>query len=211
MKGNVIMRVNKHKGWRLILFSLAIVCFLSFALYAALIDNGTTSFNEQWQGNPLEGYINWWVYDDHSDFDNASFDVPETGEYIYVYQINTNLQSAHEVAFFSILGLDENNVSGQAIGEDASGIQSVNDGYLDPTDGAAWNWTENAYGYVGQDERSWYLILTSEYAPVVRDFKIEGPAADDPLKAPGDGEVPEPLTVALLSLGGAALIRRRKR
>ncbi|MBA7671762.1 hypothetical protein ES703_79925 [subsurface metagenome] len=50
-------------------------------------------------------------------------------------------------------------------------------------------------------------MFSSDFAPVVGDFRIEGPEGEFPVPP----EIPEPATVALLGIGGALMFTKRRK
>ncbi|MFA5423849.1 MAG: PEP-CTERM sorting domain-containing protein [Phycisphaerae bacterium] len=206
------MRSNKKK---LIIFLLVILLIMS-AASADIIKSGQTNYFQAWNGGYLQGTIDWRVYQGSDSYtEDTGFDAPvPESDFVYVYKIYNFDESDSVISYFNILGLDETNVSGMGY-EDfgAAGAQPL-DCYFDDTEGtegAAWIWsTEN--GYIIKDGYSWMLVLSSDNGPMVRDYILKGPDDGDPLEGPnGDGQVPEPLTVALLGAGGAFLLRRKRR
>ncbi len=196
------MKVKKVKGFLVFLILLILVIQSSSA---AMIKDGTTYFNEEWQGKTYTGEINWAVYDDPTGF---SYELPGDGAYVYIYEVTNYDTSDGQIAHFGILGLDENNVSGIGSTDDGySGAQN-HDEYLDDTDGAVWKWSDDeTFRYVELDDHSWWLILTSDYGPVVRDYEIRGINESVPLEGP---DVPEPTMMAIFGLGSYFVIRRNR-
>ena len=199
---------------RRILPWLILAVLLASAVNAALdnaLKTGTTNYFEAWNGGFLQGTIDWAVYDStETYFDTLGFEAPGSGsvdDYVYVYLINNNNMSDSVIAYFSILGLDETNVSGQTYEDYPSGGAEPSTQYLDETEGAVWKWSSDN-GYILQDGSSWMLVLRSEYGPEVKEYVFKGPDEGDPLEGP---EVPEPTTVALLGVGGAYLLRRKRK
>jgi hypothetical protein len=198
------MRVCK----KIILFTV----LLSFAANATPIQFGTTNFSEPWQGGNLQGTIDWAVYETADYTSDMGFDAPDpASDFVYIYQVNNALDSDYGVSYFSILGVDETNTSGQTYEDYAGGVEP-GEQYLDETEGAVWKWLPSANGYIIQDDHSWLLVLSSNYGPVVRDYVIKGPDEGDPLQGPDQNpEIPEPATIAMLGFGGAYLLRRKRR
>ena len=201
------MKVKKVKGF---LIFLILLIFIVQSASAALVKSGTTYFDENWQGNTLSGEIDWFVYDDPSEF---SFELPGSGDFVYVYQVTNYVTSEGVIAHFGILGLDENNVSGIGSTDDTAGGAESSDEYLDDTDGAVWKWSDDqaSFRYILQDDHSWWLVLTSDYGPVVRDYEIRGIDVSAPLEGPGENGVPEPSMMAIFGLGSYFVYARRNR
>ena len=66
--------------------------------------------------------------------------------------------------------------------------------------------------FISVDERSTYLIFASDKAPTKGSFEVlESPPPDFPVP-PGDDEIPEPGTIALISVGtGLSWLRRTRK
>ena len=78
------------------------------------------------------------------------------------------------------------------------GVEPTSYSYDAGSSGIVWDFEE--FGYIEKDEHSWFLMLKSDFAPIIGDFEIKGPAEPNP----------EPATMALFGLGSLMLFRKRK-
>jgi len=173
---------------------------------------------------------NEWVYGDDgiegTQYDTG-FENPGNGQYVYVYQIFNDYEGYSEVPIesFSIFGLDgaEISVDADSVGtqEDPMGGQDASDTSLSDTT-VTWNFSYAGTDYtIGTDEHSFFLIFSSDYSWVKGDYSLAAYDPDIPVAPAGDGidttgssmppNIPEPLTVALLGLGGLVALAKRKR
>ncbi len=197
---------------------LALLLFLGMAVNdSSAILPYSTFGHDDWQGNTYysEDGLNLLIYFNVYDIDDGEFDwqgpveLPDDG-YIYAYQISNHpFLSTEDLAFFSVLDID-----GDPIAQDlmiATYAQDDGTGGIGPDPNVsdvqgAWEWSwEN--GYVTPGDHSWYLVFTSPYEPTKGTFEVQN-SEDQDVPVP---EIPEPMTVALLGLGSAPLLLRRKR
>ena len=175
---------------------------------------GGAWYNEQFiDGSNLRGRIDYAVYDkaimsEGSDEKALADALNLAGRYIYAYQVINDYEGDKSVAYFEIFGngqapLDLYEVS---IGsyDDGSGGKAHTDDYLDGLR-VVWDFAGELL-YSG--DHSWFLVLSSDSAPVRGDYQVK-PAESIPPGVPG--EIPEPATVALLGLSVTLLRFGRKR
>jgi len=181
----------------------------------------------------MQGRINFAVYDTTAgnewEMAGPDFSNPGNGKYVYAYQIYNDYDEYSEVPIqaFSVLGLDGDAISVDtgSIGthEDARGGQDAS-GTSSTDTSVTWNFNGPSDYIIGTDEHSFYLIFSSNSDWVAGDYSLD---AYDPLfvvpGGEGDGivtgdegvvegvSVPEPVTVALLGLGGLVAVIKRKR
>jgi len=139
--------------------------------------------------------------------------------FVYGYQIFCEDTSTAELTYFALTGINPNAIDSveQDIHEqddidsgawESLGVQPKGDGgyYNDSKTKAIWEFDGGA---MIQGEQSWFLFLYSGYDWIKGDIEVQ-PLADDDIPIPGDNDIPEPATLALL-IGGAVLsLRRRK-
>ena len=217
--------MEMKKVFGVLVLLLALTLFVQNAS-AAILPFSTYGSENGWQGSRfydiglggdsvLSGRIDFTVYD-RTDlvFSGeqalaAEWDKP--GRYIYAYQIfNDDGPSNEEVLSFAVF----NEISGVALDVDEENIDSVEDtpgsgeeptvAYLDEGDlRVIW---EFAGGVLVAGEHSWFLMFSTDSAPVVGDYEISPEEGNFP--AP---EIPEPSVIALLGFGSAMLFARRRR
>lgn len=163
-------------------------------------------------GQVLDGWIEFAVYDTFS----TDFEAPGDKRYMYAYQIfNIGSNATAAVTYFTLTG-----ISPEAIDSVEDDIEVRSSGGVDPTD-YYFNLSKTDAVFVFDDgmlivgEKSAYLLLGSDYAPVVGGYEF-APSSDNDVPVPGDDEnnggeqIPEPATLGLL-LGGLVLSLRKHR
>jgi hypothetical protein len=211
------MRIYCNKALKAFCLLIVILLLVQTTLAIVLESDhydGYVKYEKDWGDGTLSGYIEFAVYDERADFEsNTGLTAPGEGDYVYAYRIWNNQPFSDEaVAYFSILGLDEGSVSGFGSLDDPDTKVDVSpeNAYFENGDGI-WEWGVNG-GFVQLDDLSWLLVYSSDYDWVAGEYDIRGTEESDfPQSGDDDENVPEPSIVALLSLGGAALIRRRKK
>jgi len=158
----------------------------------------------------LRGRIDFDVYDTlgGNEFVEAGFAAPGDGQYIYAYQIFNDYPASEEtVAFFSVFELAHNpmDVYQDSIGSQddtpESGVASSSSYFTGSNLKAVWLFDG---GVLTSGEHSWFLVFSSDSAPVPGDYEISAESGEFPA-------VPEPTVITLLGLGSAILFARRKR
>jgi len=214
------MRVMKK-----IYFLSILIAAIFFAQNASAVSLPSSSYlNGAWEGYSTYNepgflaYVQYAVYDSQGGNEISSIDgytKPGQGRFIYVYEIFQNNDSAggyNDIASFGI-----QDIGGKAISESLmGGSTALNDGGaggIAPTPIASekqgiWIWQKSGAGYISTGEHSWFLMFSSNSAPVAGKYQIKAPENVTPTPGP---EAPEPVTAALLGLGSIVLfIRRRK-
>jgi hypothetical protein len=172
-----------------------------------------TSGQSAYAGPTINGTVAYAVYTEATFESNfPGFDVP-AGQWAYVYQIlNGNGDPVSQNAVVginaSVLGIGDVTIDGGA-GETAP--QSFT---LTPSVSAVWD-----FSGIGNNiptlSSSNGLVLTSTNKPgpaTTLDILVDGGAsAFTTVIAPGDIEIPEPASLLLLGMGGAALLTTRRR
>jgi hypothetical protein len=167
----------------------------------------------------VTGHVDFAVYDTSGssgdEWAGAGFTAPGDGQYIYAYQIFNDVGSAAAIEFFSIMGVDNHVLDGiftmntqnpwenyPLITEGVAPTNSFPNTNLEETR-ATW---EFAGGILIADEYSWFLVFSSTHNWTVGRYDI------NPLNNDATGPVPnpEPCTLALLGLGSAIFLAKRK-
>lgn len=163
-------------------------------------------------GENISAYIEYAVYERSGTDDVSAFVGVGTGEYIYAYQIFTNPADGYDaIQSFIIPGTTLIETSA------LDGLGSVDDGTVDSVDGTPVDsgttvgWTFEAGELVG-GKQSWFLVFSTDAAPIAGDYELTTEPTD-PFPNPGEGDdaVPEPATIALIALGIAPAIMKRRR
>ena len=214
-------------------FSLLVIATLLVQnASATLLPFSTFGDQQGWQGSRpyeiplvgdrvLSGDVAFTVYDTTNLVRTgeislaAAWDKP--GRYIYAYQIWNGGGVLNEaVLSFAVFNEDKvtsMNVDLENIGsiEDTPG-SGVEPTGVDLTVGnleVIWEFRGEGIGeaILLAGDHSWFLMFSSDFAPVVGDFRIEGPEGEFPVPP----EIPEPATIALLGFGGALMFVARRR
>jgi hypothetical protein len=217
----------------LLLTALMLVSQASATLYkdallpASTLYDGYTYYGEEVNGSYMQGRIDFAVYDTTAGNEWATitgYDNPGSGKYVYAYQIFNDYEGYSEVPIqaFSVFGLDSANISviAGSVGteEDPLGGQDASDTALSDTT-VTWNFAylnlDSDYT-IGINEHSFVLIFSSDNNWTKGDYSLTAYNSDFPVTPAGDasatsGVVPEPITVALLGLGGLVAVVKRKR
>lgn len=211
------MRVIRKFGF----FSLLIVATLLVQNASATILPISSYEDGHWQGSRfydievvngsfLRGRIDFAVYDTlgGNEFVEAGFTAPGDGRYIYTYQIFNDYSASDEaVAYFAVFEVDRNpmDVYEDSIGSQRddpdSGIELTSAYFTESNLEAVWLF---AGQILMRDEHSWFLVFSSDSAPVLGDFEISAEGGDFPA-------VPEPGMLTLLGIGGAMIFTKRRR
>jgi hypothetical protein len=175
---------------------------------------GSRFYDEVVGESYLRGRIDFAVYDTVAypgEFISVDIENEFEGQYIYAYQIfNDYLASEEAVAYFAVFNVEETPMD---VHEDS--IDSVED---TPDSGVAATWKrfddsnvkavwEFGPGILVAGEHSWFLVFSSDRAPVPGDYKISAERGEVPIPP----EIPEPSMIALFGIGSATLFVRRRR
>lgn len=170
--------------------------------------NGYSYFNE----NGVSGRLEFAVYD------TTIQELGELGgmsgyngeQYVYAYQIFS--MSAEAITAFTLTGYSADafteadmDTSDTLGGGESYGHDTQNYGLFD--DEAVWFFEG---GVLVAYETSYFLMIFSDYAPVVGGYEVN-PSGSDPYVPGGEGvdSVPEPMTLILLASGALLTLRRK--
>ena len=186
---------------------------------AMALPYSTYGDNHGWQGyktynnDGIKMTVSFNVYDTEAnptEFTwNGAADKPDTDRFIYAYQIFNNTDSL-DIGLFNLLDKSNNPLSQYVM--HSSCAQSDGSALsVAPSPGvcseqAMWEWTASG-GLLSAGKNSWYLIFSSDNAPVKGSFRVEAASETDP-PVP---EVPEPGTLALFGIASALYAAKRGR
>ena len=133
----------------------------------------------------------------------------QNGRYIYAYQI-TNHSDSQDIGLFSLLDKSGNPLAQQLMHStstqwDGSALSVAPDPKVSGEQGI-WQWSADG-GFLTAGKNSWYLIFSSDNAPVKGSFKVETSSETEPPTP----DVPEPCTLALFGAASALLASKRSR
>ncbi len=226
------MKSKKVIWLSLLITALMLASQASATLYedallpASTLYDGYTYYGEEVDGSYMQGRIDFAVYDTTVGNEWAimtGYDNPGNGRYVYAYQIFNDYEGASELPIqaFSVFGLNDAEISviAGSVGteEDPLGGQDAYDTALSDTT-VTWNFSYLSLGNdytIGTDEHSFFLIFSSDYGWTKGDYSLEAYNSEFPVTpggaTTGGNAVPEPITVALLGLGGLVAVVKRKR
>ncbi|MCJ7729039.1 MAG: PEP-CTERM sorting domain-containing protein [Sedimentisphaerales bacterium] len=132
-----------------------------------------------------------------------------SGRYIYAYQIwNHPSDSTEEVLAFQLLTAEKKVIPESAYKGDTGCHDDETAGVASTpkvsTKQGAWTF---APGDLKPNVHSWFLVFSSVFAPVKGEFKVVVPSGDTPVPP----EVPEPGTIALLSVASGWFVAKRRK
>lgn len=197
--------------------------FIAAALFAqdasaALIYLPDSSYMDgAWQGTSYreeDGYnirVDFAAYDTQmqglSAEEVALFDKLDLpGQYIYAYEVFCAQGDYEELANFSVYSVSGNpmDVIADSIGssEDpgVGGVKSVNEYFADSNKKGVWEFES---GSLIASKHTWFLVFSSDSAPVKGDYEVKQKEGDFP--TPGE-EIPEP---GMLTMLGASVVLMR--
>jgi hypothetical protein len=204
------MKVMKNINFLCVLIVMGVLVQNAMAL-----PYSTYGVNNGWQGykNYNKGGINMTlifnVYDTVANPTEFSWKgatpKPSDDRYIYAYQI-INKSGSEDISLFNLMETSNNPVSQQFMHSTSTqwdgSLLSVAPDPKVSTEQGIWEWSAEG-GYLTAGKNSWYLIFSSDNAPVKGTFKVEA-ASDVPV-------VPEPCTLALFGAASALFAAKRSR
>ncbi len=219
------MRAIKKSSFLSLLFFAALfvqdasaAVMLPESSYAPDQWQGSVFYNQAWGDKFLQGRIDFAVYDTDNLYlsgETAFTDqLSLPGRYIYAYQVFNNLDESDEsVIYFAVfkpnggapLDVDESSIGSQDDGN--SGVQPSGEYFSDDKRKVFWEFKGIEGGLIYKGDHSWFLVFSSNSAPVVGNYEVKGPEADVPIPE----EIPEPAMIALISLGGTLVMCRGRR
>jgi hypothetical protein len=211
---------------KLVVLSLAVAAMMIPAAQAALeLTELPDGYVADWAGKSsyyvnlgggqiLHGHIEFAVYDTQAS--SVGFAAPGGRQYLYAYQIfNTGTYATAALNHFGLTGINPEAI---ASGNDIGTAQNPSDG-IDATQ-SYFNLTKTKAvfefdgGVLIAGENSFFLLIGSDYAPVVGGYVVVQNPNDD-IVIPGDGTddgnpIPEPATLAILVSGALLGLRKRQ-
>jgi len=216
------MRVIRKIGF----FSLLVIAtlFIKNAGAATLPISSYADDAGAWQGSSVFDEDGFYVRVDFAVYDTEYLLLPKEsefvegldmpGRYVYAYQIFNAVEeyTQEEVGYFAIFGIDEHvlDVYEDSIGsfDDGDGIEPSSAEFTESNRRGVWKFKdEEGFSVIGIAQYSYFLVFSSDSAPVAGDYEIRGPEEDFPVPP----EIPEPATLILLGLGSALAMCTRRR
>jgi hypothetical protein len=201
---------------------LIVLALLTYGAHAGLILPESSYDDGRWSGHRIYeegGYnvlVEFAVYDTlggNEFVDVGGFTAPGEGQYIYAYQIWNHADAQEDVGYFGIFGSGGTSINESLI----SGLGSENDneGGVEPSyHGFDSDRSRIFWEFISDDldpgVHSYFLVFSSDLAPVAGDYEVSKPQDRGTLGVPDDGHTPEPGTLALLGIGALTIIRRKK-
>lgn len=183
--------------------------------------NGSTStiFKSLGNGKFISGRLEYTVYDTQANPDEftglGGATAPGSGRYLYAYQLFLNSSNAFGAAagidYFAINGISKSVLDNATIGYtiDGAGGGQTPTAYSfsytgnDDDNKAIWDFSEEE---IAAGSWSVFLLFRSDYTPQWTTFDVVRQDSGDVVGP----EIPEPVSLLLLSAGVAFLRRRRR-
>ncbi|MGA2070634.1 MAG: PEP-CTERM sorting domain-containing protein [Sedimentisphaerales bacterium] len=191
----------------------------SLAQNAMALSYSSYGYENKWQGyknynkDGIDMTLYFNVYDtvaNPAEFTwNGATAKPGTDRYIYAYQI-INKSGSEDIGLFSLLNKSGNPLAQQLMHStttqwDGSVLSVAPDPKVSGEQGI-WQWSADG-GFLTAGKNSWYLIFSSNNAPVKGSFKVETASETEPPTP----DVPEPCTLALFGAASALFAAKRSR
>lgn len=190
--------------------------FLPDSTFAELQNNwqGQREYEEETEDGLLKILVEYTVYDTENLLKAGEIELAESldlsGRYIYAYQIwNHPSDSTEEVLSFQLLYAETKLKIPVSSFEPYSDTRSSDDGHEGVASTPQTSTNQGAWAFAPGDlvagKHSWFLVFSSDFAPVKGDFEVK--------MEQGDMGVPEPGSTTLLGIASGWLIatRRKKR
>jgi len=190
----------------------------SLAQNAMALYYSTYGYENKWQGyknynqDGIDMTLSFNVYDSVANPTEFTWSgaATQNGRYIYAYQI-INHSDSQDIGLFSLLDKSGNPLAQQIMHSTCSqsdgSVLSVAPSPQVSTEQGIWAWSSVSGELLSAGENSWYLIFSSNNAPVKGSFKVEASSGTEPPTP----DVPEPCTLALFSAASALLASKRSR
>jgi hypothetical protein len=204
----------KHKHTKLAAVLTALL-FVAAAQSAYMLPKSDYWHGSQNYYNPINGiraYVEYAVYQKDDGFPSAiTLPAGTDGDYLYAYMIrNTDSTSmATVIGTFKLISGADISATAPTYADDGSG-GLIPDTAVLAGKTISWGFAGGVFVY---NKHSAYLIFASDYAPTIGSIELSTQFGDD-APAPGSNsgtEVPEPTTVALLSMSAFGLLRKKVR
>jgi hypothetical protein len=193
--------------------------YLPDSTYAETQHNwqGQREYTEDTDDGLLKILVEYTVYDTENLLKLGEKQLVESldlsGRYVYAYQIwNHPTQSTEEVIAFELLYAETKLKIPASAFEPYNDTHSSDDGHNGVTSTPQESTIQGKWTFIPGDLKpgthSWFLVFSSDFAPVKGDFEIKREEGDMP--GPGD-KIPEPNSIALLGAAVAWLAAMRKR
>jgi len=213
---------------------LFVVMFASNA-FAVLYELPSSSFQGgAWSGestytdNGFQSLVQYAVYDTQggNELVNAGYVASEDGigggRYIYAYQIFNASSGTADIGYLNLFGAAGHTLTGGEMSgvigshkdpndqNPQQGISPFSGEFDDTNKEISWKFLSGTagsdFGVIGLSQHSYFLIYSSNNAPVMGSYKIEPPSG-----TPEVPVAPEPATIVLFGTGGLILLRKLRK
>jgi len=178
--------------------------------------NGESTYSD----NGFQALVQYAVYDKlgGNEWGAKGYEAPGDGRYIYAYQVFNATSGTQDIGYLKLFGaegytLTGGEISGLGSEKDTTSTQFPEQG-IEPFSGEfnntekkiSWKFLDfgGDFGAIGQAQHSYFLIYSSNIAPVMGNYEIKPPPSELP-------QVPDPATIVLFGTGGLILLRKLRK
>ncbi|MCX5635174.1 MAG: PEP-CTERM sorting domain-containing protein [Planctomycetota bacterium] len=183
--------------------------------------NGESTYSD----NGFQAVVQYAVYDKlgGNEWGGKGYDAPGDGRYIYAYQVFNYNSNTNKVGYLKLFGAAGHTLTGgemSGIGSQKDptdtqfpeqGIKPFSGEFDDTEKQISWKFLDAGgdFGLIGQAQHSYFLIFSSNNAPVMGNYEIKQSQSGGP--TPGQDSAPEPATIVLFGTGGLILLRKLRK
>jgi hypothetical protein len=201
------------------MFTVDAFAVLVYELPTSTYQDGKWYGESFYSDNGFQAVLQYAVYDTDDGKNEWGYEAPGDGRYIYAYQV-FNYSDTQDIGYLKLFGAEGYTLTGGEM----SGLGSQMDttsvdfpeqgkkpflGEFDETEKKiSWQFLNAGgdFGVIGLAEHSYFLIYSSNNAPVMGNYEVKPPSEGQaPVKTP------EPATIVLLGAGSLILIRKLRK
>jgi len=225
------MKLNRV-FWLLSFLFVVMSAHSAFATLFEPIELPSSSYQDgAWCGestysdNGFQVLLQYAVYDKlgGNEWGVKGYEAPGGGRYIYAYQVINYPSDTKNIGYLKLFGAEGRTLTGgemlgigsekdptaAQLSEQGQGKEPVSGEFDNTEKKISWKFLSDTagddFGVIGLSQHSYFLIYSSNNAPVMGSYEIKPPSG-----APIP-DVPEPATIVLLGAGSLILIRKLRK